>query len=88
MANEDVQRRVGEAMNIKSNNAPHATVLLTKEQYDFLIHNCDANIRQAIGALDPCGPMSGKLSLSTMEKLVELTDSFRSLKQAAERGLL
>lgn len=75
-------------MSKKSNNAPHAVVELTKDQYDFLILNCETNIRQTITAIDPCGPMADKLQRPTLEKLVDLIEQFRSLKSAAEKGVL
>jgi hypothetical protein len=75
-------------MNTKSNNAPYAVVELTKDQYDFLIRNCETNMLQGLNAVDPCGPMADKLSRSTITKLVDLIEEFRSLKQAAQRGVL
>lgn len=65
-----------------SNNAPHAVVELTEEQYTFLLHNIDSNLVLGLEL------MQGTQDRSTAEKLVKLNEDFKSLRDAVMKGKL
>lgn len=61
-------------------NNPPVVVELTKEQAEFLVHNCDTNVGYALGMLQT-------VSRGTAEKLVEQMEMFKGVKQAIEKGM-
>lgn len=63
-----------------SNNPPYVTVELTKEQYDFLILNCDTNLRMTLTYLQ------GVKERDMGEKIVSLIESFKSIKTTLEKA--
>ena len=67
-----------------SNNPPDRVVSLTEEHYQFLLDNCDANIRFAVAKimqLDADGDESG-----LADKLQEKAEIFRDVKIALEQA--
>ena len=59
----------------KSNNPPHVIIELTKEEYDFLIENCESNISLSLSVLN------GLKSRSQAQKIVELLEKFKNIRK-------
>lgn len=56
------------------NNPPAVVLELTKEEAEFLLDNCDTNIRMSLGMLT-------KVSQSTGERLIKLIERFKSIRK-------
>lgn len=61
---------------MKSNNPPYKVVELTKEQYEFLLDNCDTNISMGLEALP------AMQSNESIQRIVDLIEQFKSVKKA------
>jgi hypothetical protein len=64
-----------------SNNPPEVVIHLTREQAEFLLKNCDANLTLSIGLLD------GVSDRSIAERIVKVVEAFKTIKEATKRGL-
>lgn len=58
-----------------SNNPPDVVLELTQKQAEFLLNNCDANIRLGLMMLQQGG------TREQVEKLVEMNESFKEIKK-------
>jgi hypothetical protein len=67
-----------------SNNGPYVMVPLTKEQFDFLLDNCDTNMGMGLGIL--LQVRAGVMSRSAAEKTVALVEQFKGVKQALKQA--
>lgn len=56
-----------------SNNGPYVLVPLSKEEFEFLRHNCNTNIAQGLSFL----PMVS--SRASAEKLVGMIENFKAI---------
>lgn len=61
-----------------TNNPPYKIVSLTKEQYDFVLHNIETNMIFGLAALQQLKERT------TQEKMVALLEQFKDLKKAFE----
>ena len=64
-----------------SNTGGKIAVLLTKEQAEFLIGNCDSNIELGLRMLD------GIVNKSNAVKIVGLLENFNGIKKACKDAL-
>ena len=67
-----------------NNNPPYAVVELSKEQYDFILRNCDSNIRAGLSILTTTGKTSEPMEV----KIVELIEQFKNIKKVVEKSKL
>jgi len=63
-----------------SNTGGKIAVLLTKEQAEFLIGNCDSNIELGLRMLP------GIVSESNAAKIVDMLGNFKSIKKACKEA--
>lgn len=64
-----------------SNNPPYKSVYLSKEEYDFLMENCDTNIVFALNAMQNLD-----MGRSSLVKMVELLEKFKAIKSRLEKA--
>lgn len=60
-------------------------VPLTKEQFDFLLDNCDTNMGMGLGILLQQA-QAGVMSRSAAEKTVALVEQFKGVKQTLKQA--
>lgn len=73
-----------------SNSNGMVFVEMTPELAKFVIDNCNSNIEMGLRMMDPTGVALGSrldLSREALEKVVELNEKFKMLKNATERAL-
>ncbi len=69
-------------MTKPSNNPPYAVLNLTEEEHKFLLGNCESNIVFGLNSLQMIEDRR------SAERMVEVIEQFKSLKQKLERSKL
>lgn len=67
-----------------SNNPPFVVVELTKEEFEFLVGNCESNMEFAMKAMMSDPP----LSRASLEKLVDLNEQFKGIRDKLKAASL
>ena len=68
-----------------SNNPPDRIVALTEEQYQFLLRNCDVNVKYAAQQITKL-TLSGEDFEDLIDKLTAQARQFLDVKEALEKS--
>jgi len=68
-------------------NRPTITIELNRELAEFLIYNCESNLRLSMAMLQSSHDGTFELTNETVRELVKLSENFRELRRLVQTKL-